>query len=179
MRVRLDPMMAGLLALALLLAAALWLAATRPIDMRPVADAAAVAAPGQGGLDSARPARPAAIGVYAETLARPLLEPTRRPVVASAAVDARPRAPAQAAPAAAPPPVAGLKLLGIVKADRQAPPRALIRASDGEAGQWVSEGGQLGRWRVEKIGEAAVVLEAQGSRIELAMFAAPRPLGKP
>lgn len=176
MRSRLDPVAAVLALLAVALAALLWQAGTLPIDRRPVVDAALGDAPGADASITVRPARPGALSSYSETLTRPLLEPTRRPAVA-APVEAPSRA-AQPAPlAAAPPSVTGLKLLGIVKADRGAA-RALIRAADGEAGQWVTEGGQLGRWRIEKISDATVVLEAQGSRVELAMFAAPRPLSK-
>ncbi|MFM9938971.1 MAG: hypothetical protein ACKVP7_05685 [Hyphomicrobiaceae bacterium] len=181
MRARVDPLAVILGLAALGLAALLWLAMTVPIERRPVADAGGDGAtPVDAGL-AARPARPGPLAGYSETLSRPLLEPTRRPVLAKPVEVVAPRVvapPPVPPPAPAPPPsLAGLKLLGIVKAGRE-PLRALIRGNEGESGQWVVEGGQLGRWRVEKISEAAVVLEALGTRVELAMFAAPRPLAK-
>lgn len=179
MRARLDPLAMILFLAALGLSALWWLALTAPIERRPIADTGADGAPTVDAALAARPARPGPLAGYGETLSRPLLEPTRRPVAPKTVEPMRPRVvvPVQpvAPPAAPPPPLTGLKLLGIVKAGRE-PIRALIRGGDGESGQWVTEGGQLGRWRVERISEGAVVLEAQGTRVELAMFAAPRPL---
>jgi hypothetical protein len=165
--------------LALGLGALAWLAATRPIEVSPVADRGAGDAVPLAADAAVRPARPGPLASYAETQRRPLFEPTRRPVAAKPAEPPKPRE-APAAPVAThepPPSTRGLKLLGIVKDGRE-PYRALIRPGEGQQGQWVSEGSRLGAWRVEAIAEAGVVLEAQGQRVELAMFAEPRPVPK-
>lgn len=168
-----------LLALAaLLLAAVAWLAVTRPIAVAPIADAGTTVTANDA-LGAER-VKPGPLAAYPETTKRPLMEPARRPVLPKAPETARPReapAPVQQKSVTPPPPIEGLKLLGVVKSGRE-PFRALVRTREGEAGQWVVEGGELGAWRVVSIADSRVVLEAQGQRVELAMFAEPKPIVK-
>jgi hypothetical protein len=162
---------------AMLLAGALWFAATRPIATTAIADTQAASVAISPGATERVQLGP--LAAYPETLKRPLIEPTRRPALPKTPEVARPREGLPPTPpprvATPPPPVDGLKLLGIVKSGRE-PFRALVRAREGDAGQWVVEGGALGAWRVISIGDSRVVLEAQGHRVELAMFAAPKPV---
>ena len=161
----------------LLLGGGVWFIATRPIAVAPIVDLGSGAtAPGAG----VERVKPGPLAAYSETLKRPLFEPTRRPTVAKPPEVVRPREPPLPPPvvAKAPPPSAeGMKLLGVVRSGRE-PFRALVRTRDGESGSWVVEGSQLGPWRVVGIADGRVVIEAQGHRVELAMFAEPKPIVK-
>lgn len=175
-----DPLQIAAAVVLLIAGGVTALALLQPIATSPIATVGATDQPDADAAAAARPPRPGPLASYGETLARPLFEPTRRPVAVKPLETTQPAVVApvpKVAPAAPPVSFAGLKLLGVVKTGAE-PIRALVRAGDGETGQWVTVGAQLGRWRIETISDGAVVLEAQGTRVELAMFAAPRVLAK-
>jgi hypothetical protein len=99
-----------------------------------------------------------------ETVARPLFNPTRRPMDRPEAVAVRP-------PKVEP---AKLRLVGVMKPDG-APPRALIRFADDPTGRWVAEGSEYHGWTLTKVNEGSVIVEAGGRTQELLLFIPPPP----
>ena len=106
---------------------------------------------------------------YSETLARPLFNPTRRPLppVQSTRPDtqkpkAKPRISADQ-----------LEPIGIVL--RAQDRRVLIRSPETPIATWHSEGDVIAGWRVIEIRSNSVLVEADGSRRQIRLYAdAPR-----
>lgn len=120
---------------------------------------------------------------YAETAARPLFRPDRRPLIAKAAAEPGPAAETPAQPSAAPPaepPAAaepvpplpqGLRLVGIVT-DPVNGRRALIRSGDAPVARSLAQGAVLEGWSVSDIGAASITLSAGGEMATLELYAA-------
>jgi len=136
-----------------------------PVDVSPVA-------PSQGKAESRPQQNPQPATAldkrtpeqFAETVGRPLFNPSRRPVQRT---EAAARLPPKAEPAR-------LRLVGVMKAD-DGPPRALIRFADEPAGKWIAEGGEYHGWTLIKVNEASVTVEAGGRTLELVLFIPPPP----
>jgi hypothetical protein len=135
-----------------------------PVDISPVAPppGKALSRPQQNpppttALDKKSPEQ------FAETVGRPLFNPSRKPVQRTA-VAAR-------APKAEP---AKLRLVGVMKAD-DGPPRALIRFADESTGKWIAEGDEYHGWTLTKVNETSVTVEAGGRTQELVLFILPPP----
>lgn len=111
--------------------------------------------------DAPLPLAPAAANAienkdYSSILRRPLFDPTRRtPVVAAKPTPAAPK------PNLPPFPADKYKLVGLLRSPGE-PPKALIRLSATEPGLWVTEGGNIGGWRVERVGDDKVTFSANG-----------------
>lgn len=117
---------------------------------------------------AADPARAAAAPVvetvavtpnYGETLARPLFNPTRRPIVA---------APQKVVEAPPPAPVAPLQaqLVGLTSSTANGA-RALLRAVNEKQASWLAVGEVLKGWRVAEIRPDRVVMQSGETRQEL------------
>lgn len=99
---------------------------------------------------------------YSAILERPLFSPSRRPVGPAAA------------PSAAQSP-GGLALLGVVAGAGRTV--ALIRTGEGSPATKAQAGQEVSGWQVTGIAPTEVVLERQGSRLELELpFKAPAPM---
>jgi hypothetical protein len=94
---------------------------------------------------------------FAETEARPLFSPTRRPSAVAAQAQLR-----------SPPDVQLVGVMMIAPTQK----RALIRSPHEPRGRWLSEGGQIGGWNVLTIGASEVIIDGRGGRHELKL---PRP----
>lgn len=181
---------AALLAANAALAGVVWLALNTPIEISPIAYSQAASA---GSADAARRDAtspldrrpPPDMDKLAETLARPLFRPDRRPppprvaeVATTAnvaadppAIDAVAEVPAEATP---PPPLPeGLRLVGVARLTPRRS-RALLRTKAAVAGTWMSAGEMVAGWRIAEIGSDEVWLEAAGQRHLLSL-----PRGKP
>jgi hypothetical protein len=113
------------------------------------------------------PAR--AIGEFQQTKARPLFFANRRPVDRNppkvAAVVAKP---AKIVPLF---PLEQLQLIGIVRTGKDKV-SALIRAGNDAQGAWVSVGDQVRGWKLQEVNDEIVVLESNGQRGEVKLYAA-------
>jgi hypothetical protein len=151
-----------LLALAGGAGAAAWQAWNHSIDTSPsLLDPPALAA-------TAAPERSAAPSVletatvvpsYAETIARPLFNPTRRPIVVAAPKVVAPPPPAPVVPLQA-------QLVGLVSGTTSGG-RALLRVANDRHGAWLTVGEELRGWRIAEIKTDRVVLQSGAARQEL------------
>jgi hypothetical protein len=104
---------------------------------------------------------------FAETLARPLFEPSRRPRSAEPAgtvVEGRAAEAEHAAPAPD-----GLRLVGL-GTSKEHGQRALIRAAGNEQGRWIKPGEEIGGWSLKRIEGQRVVIENGGRTAELLLY---------
>lgn len=163
----------GMITWATMLAAlgvANWQAATYPID------ASAIAAPKGGEPATAKTLETSAkpgdnkvsMAELSETLARPLFNVNRRPRAPEIAVKA-PDAPAPPPPAAGPPP-AQLHLIGMMRAG-SSKPRALIRIENAPTATWIDVGTEIAGWRLSEVANDHVVIEGNGQRVQLMLYA--------
>ncbi|HEX5958187.1 MAG TPA: hypothetical protein VFY92_05965 [Hyphomicrobiaceae bacterium] len=95
----------------------------------------------------------------AETVSRPLFDPSRRPVQ---------RAEAVASPERTAEPPSKLRLIGIVRFADQ-PPRALIRFAGESMGKWLAEGAEHKGWRVSKVNARSVMVQSGKQAHELTL----------
>jgi hypothetical protein len=129
---------------------------TTPVDISPIAPPAARAdAPPPAGIAPATPLDRKTADELRDTAARPLFNPSRRPV--------QRKETAQDAPRAA---VSGLRLVGVMKSAGQ-PPRALLRSANAPTGKWIAEGAELNGWKLLEVGERSVVLQSGPRSYEL------------
>ncbi len=109
------------------------------------------------------------IGEFQQTKSRPLFFANRRPVD---------RTPSKIAAAAPKPakivplyPLEQLQLIGIVRTGKDSA-RALIRAGTDGQGAWVSIGDQVRGWKLQEVNDEIAVLESNGQRGEVKLYAA-------
>jgi hypothetical protein len=136
--------------------------ATSPLETTPVAPPAAGASvatsTGMAGnavrfrLDGIAPES------FTETLERPLFWPSRRPAVGAKPEVAVPSVPTETS--------GDLRLAGVMSGGRGRA-RALIVSPQFPAGRWLEVGGEIDGWRLTRIENAVVSLEAAGRRQEL------------
>ena len=136
-----------------------------PVDISPVAPPAGKAdAPPPGSAEPATTLDKRTADEFRETVARPLFDPSRRPVERKES--------AEDGPGAA---VSDLRLVGVMQsADR--PPRALLRSPNEPTGKWIAEGAELNGWTLHKVGQRSVVLKS-GTRSHELKLTAPRRSG--
>lgn len=143
--------------------------ATTSVDVSPLPPAPGPANDDRpANLDLATPLDGKALAQFAETVGRPVFSPNRKPVQ-------RPRAPDNQD---SPTDTGEMRLVGIIKiGDR--PKRALIRIANEPTGKWVAEGEDFNGWKLRKVSERGVVLEAGGRTHELTLQVARRESGEP
>jgi hypothetical protein len=133
-----------------------------PVDISPLAPPAGKT--GTPRPDSAEPATALdkkTAEQFQEIVARPLFNPSRRPVERKETTAAGPRAEAS-----------DLRLVGVMKAADQ-PPRALLRSVNAPNGKWIAEGAEFNGWKLRKVNERSVVLQS-GARSQELKLATPR-----
>jgi hypothetical protein len=94
---------------------------------------------------------------FRETVDRPLFNPLRRPVQHK-----------QTVAAGEPGARSKLRLIGVMRLGDQTP-RALIRFGDEPAGKWIAEGAEFRGWRLRKVKERSVIVEAGPRSQELTL----------
>jgi hypothetical protein len=152
-----------------------WWQANTIIDIAPIApEAANDAVP-----DSTQPVAPAndalkSLADFSETVSRPLFRSDRRPPVAK---PAEMPAPTVQEPPPALSPADSLRLVGMMRSGTSAR-RALIRVAGLPTATWVETGGEVGGWTVGKIEADRVLIERNGDKAELKLFA-PKPVEAP
>jgi hypothetical protein len=130
-----------------------------PVDIAPIAPPAGKAdVPRPQSLEPATPLDRRAAEHFRETVGRPLFNPSRRPVRRAEAKAAQPKAAA-----------GKLRLIGVMRLEDQ-PPRALIRLGDDPRGRWIAEGAELDGWKLTKVTDRSIVLQAGGRSEELELF---------
>jgi hypothetical protein len=137
-----------------------------PIDVAPVRPQPSAGPASDQPTPDAALNTPASIGDFAETLARPLFNPTRRPLPPPAKKPAT-EAPPPAAQAHASP--NNLRLVGMM-VRRGSAKRALIRSADQSIASWVEVGADVDGWRVRDIEPDRVVVERGGDTAELMLY---------
>ena len=157
------------------LAALNWGQATTPIDVTAIAPEPAA----ESAKPALEPATPAAnslrsLAELSETVMRPLFRSDRRPPAAKPAAETAPAQPPQATPQAS---ADTLRLVGMMRSGAQAR-RALIRVAGLPAALWVEKGGEISGWKVGSIEDDRVLIERNGDRAELKLFA-PKPVDPP
>lgn len=134
-----------------------------PIVVEPTGDAAPI---------SAQPVAPASdalksLADFSETVTRPLFRSDRRPPVSKPSET-------PASTVQEPPPVLSsadtLRLIGMMRSGTQAR-RALIRVAGLPNATWVETGGEIGGWTVGRIEADRVLIERNGDKAELKLFA--------
>jgi len=90
---------------------------------------------------------------FQETVGRPLFNPNRRPVQRHATTTKEPKLESSE-----------LRLIGVMKSANQ-PPRALIRLANEPTGKWIAEGAEFNGWKLRKVNERSVVVQA-GDRLQ-------------
>jgi hypothetical protein len=173
-RVKFGPIILSTVALAGL-GYANWHALAEPVDTSPVVVEATIAnAAGDEHATLIEP-KQLALADLAETLTRPLFYAGRRPISKinnSLAVAA---APVQISEPAKPdvfsPPIANLRLIGILS-DDQSSQQVLIQSETGSPATWQRVGAEVDGWRVKEIAAEHVVVEASGKRAVLKLHAA-------
>lgn len=149
-----------------------WYALNMPIDITPVANTDAPRPVAGEIAAKAAPSVPIeALPNFAETLARPLFAPQRRPdpPVADKPPEKVPEQVAEAQPAEVAPSVAGLRLVGMMQTGPSAH-RAMIRAGEKGAGSWMAVGDEIEGWRLSSIEKDRVRLEHDGQSAELRLY---------
>ncbi len=146
-----------------------WWQANTPIDTTPIvpienADTAPIAelSPARVQTDLR------SLSELSETTRRPLFRSDRKPP-ASSTIEKSAPAP-EAAVAAAPASADTLRLIGMMRSGNAAG-RALIRVAGLPNAAWVEVGGEVGGWTVGKIEADRVLIERNGDRAELKLFA--------
>lgn len=113
---------------------------------------------------------------YPETFARPVFSPTRRPFAPPP-----PPAPPAPEPVVEPPPpqpvaapdASQLQLKGIMFAGATA--RALVVSPESPSGQWLTVGSTIMGWKLTRIGDDVVSLDAGTATAELKLYVDNRP----
>ena len=150
-----------------------WKLAGMPVDISPLAVEATAddpAKPAAGETPADAPRR--SLAELSETVSRPLVHPTRRPVVVRPAAPAEPdaaRAPEPPPEPAATPP-SRLSLVGVMGTGGKRR-RALIRPEGQPYGTWVDAGGEIDGWRLSAIEDNRVLIEKAGGKEELRLHA--------
>jgi hypothetical protein len=134
-----------------------------PVDISPLDQAKGRStAPTSPNLGLSTPLDTKPATQFQELVARPLFNPSRKPIKREAVTDEAVKGqPSE------------LRLVGVMKSG-DSPARALIRFADGQTGKWLAEGEQVNGWTLRKIGDRDVTIEASGRSHELTL-AAPRP----
>lgn len=137
-----------------------WQAANYTVDVGPLKVAgvpnspSAVAAAG-----SARERKVAVEADFAETIARPLFNPSRRPVSAALKAGNEPQV-------AAVEPALQARLIGLMATPARGK-RVLVRAGNDKVGTWLAIGEELQGWRLHDIGYDRAIFESGGRHQEL------------
>lgn len=133
-----------------------------PIDTSPIAMAAASASEPGKSAGAPLAESPAAPPAFAQTVARPLFNPARRPIVAQ-----KPKV-VEAPP---PPPVQPLKaeLVGLAATTANGG-RALLKTASDRPAAWLSVGEEVGGWRLSEIRPDRVVFQSGEQKQELHLF---------
>ncbi len=161
---------AGLGVLATIGVLALWFVSeleieTQPLPAQPSAMAAAVAAGKRMAATAPKP-----LSAFDDTLQRPLFEPSRRPRprpdVAMTAKDAD-------TPGTVSLSAEGLRYIGLMRTAKGGA-RVLLRSVDQPLGTWVEKGGEISGWTVREVGDRQVMIEANGTLVELKIYAPER-----
>jgi len=98
---------------------------------------------------------------FQETVGRPLFNPGRRPVQR---VDTAAKEP-KVEPSE-------LRLIGVMKSANR-PPRALLRFANEPTGKWIAEGAEFNGWKLRKVNERSVIVQA-GERSQELTLSTPR-----
>jgi hypothetical protein len=134
-----------------------------PIDISPVAPAARKdEAPPAGEKELKTALDQKSVEQFQQTVARPLFDPSRRPVQRDRNIPAEAKVDSPE-----------LRLIGIMKSDG-APPRALIRVADEPTGKWIAEGATFNGWTLRKVRARSVIVESSGRTQELTFAASKR-----
>jgi hypothetical protein len=144
-----------------LLAMLNWQLVQSPVDISPVSppsDKADAPPVGDGQPATALDGKTA--DQFRETVARPLFNPSRRPVERAETPGKEPKVE-----------LVELRLVGVMKAAGQ-PPRALLRLANEPTGKWIAEGTQIDGWKLRKVNERSVVVESGGRSQELTLSSA-------
>ena len=141
--------------------------ANAPIDTSPVAvDSSGGPSPPKPVPAVEPPAELRSLNDLAETLARPLFRKDRRPPPSTPQKTTLP-APEPAAPLAS---ADSLRLIGMMRSGTAAG-RALIRVAGNPQALWVDTGGEVGGWKIGRIEADRVLIERNGDKAELKLFA--------
>lgn len=142
---------------------ACWHVWSSEVDISPILpDAAPIPSDNRAQPAPAPVALLASLETFSETLARPLFNPTRRPL--QTVIEPQP-----VAEEAPPAPPEGIRVLGVVRAaDR--PPRALIASPEDPMGRWLQIGEATAGWSIIDIGEAEVTITADLRKQRLSLY---------
>jgi hypothetical protein len=139
-----------------------------PVDTAPIAPPAGHRdAPPPASIEPATALDRKTTEEFRETVARPLFNPSRKPVQRKDAADSGPRAAAS-----------DLRLIGVMRSAGQ-PPRALLRSPREPHGRWIAEGAELNGWMLREVGERSVVLQSGPRSHELKLTTPRRPPANP
>ncbi|MBO0766166.1 MAG: hypothetical protein J2P50_16470 [Hyphomicrobiaceae bacterium] len=130
-----------------------------PVDIAPIAAPILSAdAPRPESLEPATPLDKMSAEQFREMVGRPLFNPSRRPVQRNEAAAGQPKAASSK-----------MRLIGVMKGEDR-PPQALIRLGDDPRGKWITEGAELDGWKLSKVNDLSVILEAGGRSRELKLL---------
>ena len=147
-----------------------WWQANTPIDVSPIMPELV----GEAAPTGAKPVAPDAglnsLSDFSETVTRPVFrsdrhQPAAKSTVPAATVNQEPAVPFANADT--------LRLVGMMRSGSSAQ-RALIRVAGMPNAAWVEVGGEVGGWTVGKIETDRVLIERNGDKAELRLFA-PKP----
>lgn len=145
------------------LCVSLWQQINVPVEVSPIADERAQAAPAPAVAVRPDPPQILALTDLAATRERPLFSPTRKPA------DARPATvdvPSEAAGS-----TDGLALVGMMRG-RMGGGRALIRVAGQPNAAWVRVGSEVDGWVLQDIRKGSVILQRGNQTAELQLYPA-------